>query len=160
LWVPSSGQGAVAPTVPAGAATVTLLLRVLDAGTGVMYDSAELTLPVAGMAPPATEEPSPPTVPPPEATAPAAEPSADTSIFYFQPTLTGTAADGVFALVWDVAGAPAVQIEYLDAAGNPVVRSGLKPTGELTVLLGEVGAAPEPGRYQFTLTATDANGLP
>lgn len=155
LWVPSSGEGAVAPTVPAGATTVTLLLRVVDAGTDQTYASRELTLPVAG-----TSAPEPVTPTPEVTAAPPAEPSADASIFYFQPTLTGTAGDGQFALVWDVAGAPAVQIEYIDAAGNPVIRSGLKPTGDLIIALAEVGAAPEPGRYQFTLTATDANGLP
>ena len=149
LWVASSGEGAVAPTVPAGAATVTLVLRVVDAGTGQTYDSAELTLPVAGMTTPAPVATVPPTAP--------TEPS-EAAIFYFQPTLIGAVAFGQFALVWDVSGAPAVQVEYVDLAGNPVIRSGLKPTGDLAVPLAEVGFAPEPGRYQFTLTATDANG--
>jgi len=148
LWVASSGEGAVAPTVPAGAATVTLVLRVVDAGTGQTYDSAELTLPMAGSATPAPVETLPPTTP------------SEAGIFYFQPTLIGAAADGQFALVWDVSDAPAVQVEYVDVAGNPVVRSGLKPAGDLAVPLAEVGFAPEPGRYQFTLTVTDANGAP
>lgn len=159
LWVASSGEGAVAPTVPAGAATVTLILRVVDAGSGQTFDTAELVLPVAGAAPPAPVETTPEPALTPEATAEALAPS-DAAIFYFQPTLTGTVESGQFALVWDVASAPAVQVEYIDTAGNPVVRSGLKPTGELVVPLVEVGAAPEAGRFQFTLTATDANGLP
>lgn len=152
LWVASQGEGAVAPTVPAGAATITLVLRVLDAGTGQTYDATELILPVAGVATPAPVATQAPTTP----TAPTTPSNA--SIFYFQPTLVGTAAAGQFALVWDVADAPAVQVEYVDGAGNPVIRSGLKPTGELVVPLAEVGFVPEAGRYQFTLTATDANG--
>ncbi len=153
LWVASSGEGAVAPTVPAGAATITLVLRIVDAGSDLTYDTAELTLPVAGMATPA-----PVATLSPDATAEPTAPS-DAAIFYFQPTLIGTTAAGQFALVWDVAGAAAVQVEYVDVAGNPVVRSGLKPAGELAIPLAEVGFAPEAGRYQFRLTATDANGL-
>src|SRR5690606_9433503 len=42
LWVASAGEGAVAPTVPAGAASVTLILRVIDAASGQTYDTAEL----------------------------------------------------------------------------------------------------------------------
>jgi hypothetical protein len=159
LWVASSGEGAVAPTIPAGASTVTLLLRVVDAATEQTYATAELTLPVAGMAPPAPPVVTTPDVTPPEATEAAPVNPADVGIFYFQPTFTGAAPDTQFALVWDVGGAPAVQISYNDLSGTPVVRSGLKPSGDLIIALAEVGFAPEAGRYQFTLTATDANGV-
>lgn len=160
LWVASSGEGAVAPTIPAGASTVTLLLRVVDAATAQTYATAELTLPVAGMAPPIVTTPD---VTAPEATeaAPVAPINpAEVGITYFQPTFLGAAPATQFALVWSVSGAPAVQVSYNDLAGNPVVRSGLKPVGDLVVTLAEVGNAPEAGRYQFTLTATDANGAP
>jgi hypothetical protein len=49
LWVPSQGQGEVAPDVPlALEAGVVLRLTVIDVITGTIYDQAEITVPVTG----------------------------------------------------------------------------------------------------------------
>nr|PZN57213.1 MAG: hypothetical protein DIU68_04615 [Chloroflexota bacterium] len=161
LWVPSQGQGVVAPVVAAGDTRVTLVLRVIDGITGTTLDSRELVLPVAGMLTA--------TAVPPEATPePEPEPAGPAQIFYFEPARVGDPATGEqFTLVWEVAGAPQVRIEYVDPAGTLVTRSGLKPLDSLSIPLDEVGFV-NGDRYQFTLTATDtagnaltdANGVP
>lgn len=49
LWVPSQGQGEVAPDVPLAIENGVLLrLTVIDVVTGTVYDQAEITVPVTG----------------------------------------------------------------------------------------------------------------
>lgn len=149
LWVPSQGEGSVAPVVAPGETQVTLVLRVIDGVEGTTYDSRELTLPVAGVLTA--------TAIPPAAT-PEATPGGPAQIFYFEPARVGDPATGEqFTLLWEVSGAPLVRVEYADPSGAMVTRSGLKPLDVLTIPLSEVGFV-NGDRYQFTLSATDAAG--
>ncbi len=108
LWIPSTGEGPVAPVYREGEETVTLRLRVVDVVAGTVYAEQMLELPisepVAGGAEPGRTQPAEPQ-PQPEP----ASPTGGVNIFTATPN---TVAPGQpVTLTWDVSGARGVRIE-------------------------------------------------
>ncbi len=103
LFVPSEGEGPVAPSYREGEENVTLRLRVIDVISGAVYAEEELVLPIVG-------EPTP--EPPPAAPTPTpAPPPQSNSITSFSAT-PGTVNPGAaVTLAWEVVGTGGVVIE-------------------------------------------------
>jgi hypothetical protein len=114
LWIPSTGEGPLAPVYRDGEETVVLRLRVVDVVAGTVYAEQTLELPISepvvGAAQPAGEagraQPAQP--------APQPQPAAPTGgveVFTVSP---GTVAPGQpVTLAWQVSGARGVRIEAM-----------------------------------------------
>lgn len=155
LWVPSSGEGVVAPVLPGTGQPVRLRLRVVDLIDGTTLDERSLPpIPLVGALP----TPTPlPTIPPP-ATAAAMAVTPGTSnlqIVSFAATPSTVARGGTVTVNWQVIGATQVAVWLLDPDGRLSVsapESGL--TGAWTVVLGEQYTS----AANFQLFASDALG--
>jgi len=106
LWIPSVGEGPVAPLYREGEESVTLRLRVVDVVAGTVYAEETLELPISepvmGGAEPGKAQPAEPQPQP-------ASPTGGVNIFTATPN---TVAPGQpVTLTWEVSGARGVRIE-------------------------------------------------
>ena len=103
LFVPSEGEGPVAPSYREGEENVTLRLRVIDVISGSVYAEKELVLPIVG-----EPTPEPPVTDPTPTPAPPPQPN---TIMSFSAT-PGTVNPGAaVTLAWEVVGTGGVVIE-------------------------------------------------
>jgi len=126
LWVGSVGQGEVIPVLPQTENYVQLRLRLVNAGSGALYDEAFITIPLIGavtvpvvpQSPPqpsilaATGEVIDPARPIPENLPP--------EVLSFFVTPPEVERGGAVSVYWNVINARAVLVARLNAAGDPV----------------------------------------
>lgn len=143
LWVPSAGQGPVAPAFREGMEAVTLRLRVADVVAGTIYAEETLTLPVVNVSvPPVTATPPPST----------AVPGAMIESFSAEPEVVNPGA--AVTLAWDVRGTGGVTIEQqVPGIRTPeMVVNARSPQGSATVYL------PDYAAYSVTFMLTTSDG--
>jgi len=111
LWIPSKGEGPVAPVYRAGEESVVLRLRVVDVVAGTVYAEETLELPISGALPAAETEAAAPEKAEP-APQPQPEPAQPTGgVVSFTATPQVVDPGGAVTLAWDVSGARGVRIE-------------------------------------------------
>ncbi len=109
LWIPSAGEGPVAPVYRPGGDTVTLRLRVVDVVAGTVYAEETLELPISEPVAGGAEEPGRTQPAEPQPQPEPASPTGGVNIFTATPN---TVAPGQpVTLTWDVSGARGVRIE-------------------------------------------------
>ena len=106
LWIPSAGQGVVAPKLPTNGEPVTIRLRVVDV-IGVVHDEATLTLSIIpGSSTPPTDVPVPPAINLPQ-------------IHEFTSSLISGNRGDALDLTWHVTGAMDIEIQEQAIPGEP-----------------------------------------
>lgn len=141
LWVPSQGQGEVAPDVPLSLESGVLLrLTVIDVITGTIYDQAEITVPVTGaeLSLPTSEATAVPTqAPPVEPTPPLPAESAPRIVVFTTDVRVASAGQDVI-VSWNVENAVSVQIQeqYPDGSAGLLYLE-LPPSGALRLTMEE-----------------------
>ena len=143
-WIPSSGQGPVAPTGRAGAAAVKLRLSVVDVVTGEVYDQKELSLGITGVI---TEPLAPQTPPAPVVSGDGGQVIAFTA----EPDLVNPGA--AVTLSWEIRGTGGVTIEQSvpNMAAVETVVIAQSPKGSAVVYL------PDYAAYSVQYTLYTAN---
>jgi len=122
LWIPSAGEGVVAPMLPQSSDTVQLRMRLVDMISGEVYDEALWDLPVGG----AVVDSSLPSV------------AGSPGIVIFTVTPDPAEPNGMITLSWEVVGARSVTIEWTDIQ-NDFVRLENQPlTGQTSISLAAV----------------------
>lgn len=112
LWIPSAGEGPVAPVYREGEESVVLRLRVVDVVAGTIYAEETLELPITGLTPAAQAESEGAEKAQPAAPQPQPEPAQPTGgVVSFTATPQVVDPGGVVTLAWDVSGARGVRIE-------------------------------------------------
>lgn len=153
LWVPSAGQGPVAPVVPqAPGSPVRLRLLVVDLVSGAIYDEATIALDVIGFAvrPPVVSTPVAPTpapfVPP--------VPPGSAPIIRFSANPTTVNPGAAVTLSWEIQGTGGVSItQRVPNGGDPVtVVNAQSPQGSATVY------APDRAAYSVEYTLLTPQG--
>ncbi len=141
LWVPSSGEGPVAPVYKEGEDNVVLRLRVIDVLTDEVLDESEIELLITGTGGPVTEPP------------PAEEPPPASNIVTFTAAPTAANRGAPVTLTWEVQGTGGMVIEQLIPNGGEAtaVVNAQSPKGSATVFL------PENAAYSVTYTLRTTN---
>jgi len=140
-WIPSLGEGPVAPVGRAGATAVMLRLSVVDVVTGEVYDEAELSLGVTGVVTESFVQAPPTTTPP----------GGEVIAFTAQPDLVNPGA--AVTLSWEIEGTGGVIIEQSVPNMTLVetVVTAQSPKGSATVYL------PDYAAYSVDYTLYTAN---
>ncbi len=149
LWVPSSGEGPVAPVVRAGEDMITLRLRVVDLVSETIYAEETLKLAVENAPEPEPEAtPAPVETPKPEPTAP---PAGEIVSFSVAPNTVNPGA--AVTLAWDIRGTGGVTIQQTvpNVPGETMVVNAQSPKGSAEVYL------PDNALYSVTFTLYTAN---
>jgi hypothetical protein len=140
LWIPSAGQGPVAPIYREGVRSVTLRLRVVDVVSGNVYAEETVTLAVTGTA--TVPPPAPTTAPPPPGPAPTTPPVAGGAIVSFTAAPDTVNPGAAITLTWEVQGTGGVTIEQTvpNMTGVITVVSAQSPKGTATVYVPDYAA--------------------
>lgn len=149
LWIPSEGEGPVAPIFRENAENVMLQLRLVDMADGTVYAESALELPITEadqVEPPATEPPAePPAEPQP--------PVESGEIVSFSATPATVNPGAAVTLAWEVRGTGGVVIEQTVPNMTQVttVVNAQSPKGSAEVYL------PDYAAYSVTFTLWTAN---
>jgi len=149
LWVPSSGEGPVAPVVRAGEDTIIVRLRVVDMASETIYAEETVELAVENAPEPEPEEaPEPEETPTPEPTPP---PTGEIASFSVTPNTVNPGA--AVTLAWEVRGTGGVTIQRTvpNVPGETTVVNAQSPKGSADVYL------PDNAAYSVTFTLYTAN---
>jgi hypothetical protein len=162
LWIPSTGQGPVAPVAREGEEVVKLRLSVVDVITGDVYDEQEVMLDVTGAANAPVVTPAPSLTP-----VAATTPTGSEEIMAFTATPNTVNPGAAVTLSWQVKGTNGVTIDLLvpNRSGAETVVNALSPQGSATVYLPEYAAYSvefvlKPQGVSATATATVAINCP
>jgi hypothetical protein len=151
LWIPSAGQGPLAPVFRAGDTQVSLRLGVVDVVSGDVYDEQVITLAVINppAAPPITVTPAPTLTP----AAPSAPPVTASEIVSFTASPTTINPGAAVTLSWEVLGTGGISIEQAvpNVPGTTVVVTAQSPKGSTQVYL------PDYAAYSVTFTLYSAS---
>ncbi|MBI5957688.1 MAG: hypothetical protein HY866_03065, partial [Chloroflexi bacterium] len=149
LWIPSVGQGPLAPVFRAGEELVVLRLSVVDIVSSEIYAEQMIELPVinAPVLPPATVTPAPTLTPAPQPTPVANE------IVSFAANPTTVNPGSAVTLSWEVIGTGGVTIEQAvpNVPGTSVVVNAQSPKGSAEIYLPDFAA------YSVTFTLYSAS---
>ncbi len=156
FWIPSRGQGVVAPVYRAGLTSVMLRLRLVDMASQEVYAEESVTLPVIGSAPVVLATPIPPTPLPsyPQNPVPV---TGTGQIVAFTVTPNIVTPGSAVTLAWEVLGTGGVTVEQRIPNTSVVTQvvQAQSPKGTATVYLPDYAAY----SVQFTLwtAARDAS---
>lgn len=137
LWVPSSGQGAVAPRSTSLKENLVFRLSLINPIDGTVYDSAELSVPVIGNV----------------VIAPQQVNSGGGSGTFFAASTQTITPGGEVVLNWDAGDAESVVVRQSSETGPTTLYIELPPAGSITVPVGESGEG-----VTFTMRAYSAEG--
>lgn len=139
-WIPSSGQGPVAPVLPAeDGDTITLRAQLVDVVTDRVYDEQEITLDVIG----STDVPPDAGADPDDSQEPVAgQPATSPKIVAFNAEPDVVNPGAAVRLAWEVAGTGGVVIEQSipNTTTQTVVVNAQSPQGATTVYLPDFAA--------------------
>jgi hypothetical protein len=163
LWVPSHGEGAVVPRPTASKADLVFRLSLINLTDGLVYDTAEISLPVVGnvvQAPPQTtaqQTNTQQTVVQPqnqgqETTASNATTTGE-GITTFSAESATVAPGGTVTLNWDAGDAASVELLQTVTEGPTTLYIELPPSGSLTIPVPENAEG-----ATYTLRAQAADG--
>ncbi|HEX3053449.1 MAG TPA: hypothetical protein VHP83_22505 [Aggregatilineaceae bacterium] len=141
FWIPSRGQGVVAPGYRAGLTRVVLRLRLVDMASQEVYAEETVTLPVIGSAPVVPATPIPPTPIPAFPQNPAPVPGTG-QIVSFKVSPDTVNPGSAVTLAWEVVGTGGITIEQQIPNTSVVTQvvQAQSPKGTATVYLPDYAA--------------------